>query len=203
MVRGWVRGGGLGAGVEGGAAAALPRWREASAGAVLSPNPRCPSRPQPRTPRPPVGDVAVAQHRRLHQRVVADAHAVVHLVALAQAAQDGDRLRHRGLVDEDLLEAALERGVLLNVLAVLVELRVTGRVTRVTRATRAGCVRSGVPRAGRSLWRPLCGPRRRAAQPGRPGPQALASPPPPCRARPPPPPWSRQCSAARRGRALA
>jgi hypothetical protein len=45
------------------------------------------------------------------------------LVALAQAAQDGDRLLDAGLVDEHRLEAALEGGVLLDVLAVLVERR--------------------------------------------------------------------------------
>ena len=46
---------------------------------------------------------------------------MVVLVALAQAAQDRDRLLDRRLVDEDRLEAPLERGVLLDVLAVLVE----------------------------------------------------------------------------------
>ena len=45
------------------------------------------------------------------------------LVALAQAAQDADRVLDRRLVDEDRLEAPLERGVLLDVLAVLVERR--------------------------------------------------------------------------------
>jgi hypothetical protein len=48
---------------------------------------------------------------------------VVRLVALLQAAQDRDRVRHRRLADEDRLEAPLERGVLLDVLAVLVERR--------------------------------------------------------------------------------
>ena len=46
---------------------------------------------------------------------------MVRLVALLQAAQDGDRVRHRRLADEHGLEAPLERGVLLDVLAVLVE----------------------------------------------------------------------------------
>jgi len=35
-----------------------------------------------------IGDVAAAQHRGGHQGVVGDAHAVVHLVALLEAAQD-------------------------------------------------------------------------------------------------------------------
>ena len=46
---------------------------------------------------------------------------MVHLEALAQAAQDRDRVLDRRLVDQHRLEAALERGVLLDVLAVLVE----------------------------------------------------------------------------------
>ena len=69
----------------------------------------------------PVGDVAVGQVGRGHQRLVGDRDPVVGLVAVAQALQDLDRVGHGGLVDRDLLEAALEGGVLLEVLAVLVE----------------------------------------------------------------------------------
>ncbi len=68
-----------------------------------------------------VGDVAVRERRGGDQRAVLDAHAVVHLVALLEAAQDRDRVLARRLADHDRLEAALERGVLLDVLAVLVE----------------------------------------------------------------------------------
>ena len=46
---------------------------------------------------------------------------MVDLEALAQPAQDRDRVLDGRLVDEHRLEAALERGVLLDVLAVLVE----------------------------------------------------------------------------------
>src|SRR5581483_1928637 len=70
-----------------------------------------------------VGDVAMREHRGRDERGVADAHAVVRLVRLLQAAEDRDRVRHRRLADEDRLEAALERRVLLDVLAVLVERR--------------------------------------------------------------------------------
>ena len=70
-----------------------------------------------------LGDVAVGQGGRRDERRVGDADAVVDLVALAQAAQDRDGLLDRRLVDEDRLEAPLERGVLLDVLAVLVERR--------------------------------------------------------------------------------
>ena len=52
---------------------------------------------------------------------VLDAHLVVHLVALAQAAQNGDGVLDIRLADEDDLEAALQRGVFLDVLAVLGE----------------------------------------------------------------------------------
>src|SRR3712207_8023551 len=41
--------------------------------------------------------------------------------ALLQAAQDGDGVLHGRLADEDLLEAAFERRVLLDVLLVLVQ----------------------------------------------------------------------------------
>ena len=69
----------------------------------------------------PRGDVAVGQCGRGDQRGVGDAHTVVHLVAVLEAAQDADGVLHRRLTDEHLLEAALQRGVLLDVLAVLVE----------------------------------------------------------------------------------
>ena len=69
----------------------------------------------------PVGQVAVRQDRRRHERRVLDAHAVVDLVALLEATQDADRVLDGRLADVHLLEPALERGVLLDVLAVLVE----------------------------------------------------------------------------------
>ena len=52
---------------------------------------------------------------------VLDAHVVVRLVAVFQAAQNGDGVFDVGLADVDDLEAALECGVLLDVLAVFVE----------------------------------------------------------------------------------
>ena len=69
--------------------------------------------------------VSVREHRGRDERRVLDAHAVVDLVALLQPAQDRDRVRDRGLLDHDRLEAPLEGGVLLDVLAVLVERRGT------------------------------------------------------------------------------
>ncbi len=58
---------------------------------------------------------------------------MVHLVLLLQAAQDGDGRLHARLADQDLLEAALQRGVLLDVLAVFVE---RGRADAVQLAAR-------------------------------------------------------------------
>ena len=70
-----------------------------------------------------VGDVALRENRGGDERGVADPDAVMRLVALLQPAQDRDRVLDRRLVDEHGREAALERGVLLDVLAVLVERR--------------------------------------------------------------------------------
>ena len=68
-----------------------------------------------------VGQVAVGQVGRGHERLVGDADRVVRLVAVAQALEDVDGQRHGGLVHLDRLEAPLEGGVLLEVLAVLVD----------------------------------------------------------------------------------
>ena len=48
---------------------------------------------------------------------------MVRLVALLEPTQDRDRVRDRRLADEDRLEPPLERRVLLDVLAVLVQRR--------------------------------------------------------------------------------
>ena len=68
-----------------------------------------------------VGDVAVREHGRRHQRRVLDPHLVVDLVLLLEAAQDRDGVLDRGLAHQHRLEAPLERRVLLDVLPVLVE----------------------------------------------------------------------------------
>ena len=70
-----------------------------------------------------VGDVAGRQVGGGLDGLVGDRDLVVLLVALADAHQDLDRLLERGLLDHDRLEASLERGVPLDVLAVLVERR--------------------------------------------------------------------------------
>ena len=68
-----------------------------------------------------VGDVPVGELAGGRKRLVGDLDAVVLLVAVAQPLEDLDRLLDRGLVDPDLLEAALQGAVALEVLAVLVE----------------------------------------------------------------------------------
>ena len=70
-----------------------------------------------------VCDVALRQRRGRDDRAVLDAHAVVRLVALLEAAQNRDRVGEARLTDEHRLEPPLERGVLLDMLAVLVERR--------------------------------------------------------------------------------
>jgi hypothetical protein len=63
----------------------------------------------------------MAQFRRGDDGRVGDVHAVVQFVLFLQAAQDGDGRLDAGLIDLHLLEAALQRGILLDVLAVFVE----------------------------------------------------------------------------------
>src|SRR5262245_60769662 len=94
----------------------------------------------------PVLYVAVGEDGRGRQRLVRDLAAVVRLVAVAEAAQDLDGLVDRRLLDAHLLEAALERGVALEVLPILVERR---RADGLDLAAREGGLedRGGVDRA--------------------------------------------------------
>jgi hypothetical protein len=68
-----------------------------------------------------VADVAVRKRCGRDDRGIGDADAVVNFVALLQAAQDRDRVLDRRLVHQHFLEAPLQRRVLLQVLAILVE----------------------------------------------------------------------------------
>ena len=98
-----------------------------------------------------VGDVAVGQLGGRLQRLVGDVDLVVLLVAIAQALEDLHRLLGRGLVDGDLLEAALERRVALEVLAVLLERRRADRLQLAARERRLedrGRVDRALGRAG-------------------------------------------------------
>ena len=68
-----------------------------------------------------IGDVAVAEHRRRHDRRIGDAHAVVSLVAVLESAKNRDGVFDTGLADDDRLESPFQGRVLLNVLFVFVE----------------------------------------------------------------------------------
>ena len=70
-----------------------------------------------------VGDEARRQLRRGFDCVFVDRHAMMARIALAQPAQNRGRLLDARLFDHDRLEAAFERRVGLDVLAVLVERR--------------------------------------------------------------------------------
>ena len=68
-----------------------------------------------------VGDIAMRQRRGGNDRRIGNAHAVVLLVFVLQAAQDRNGVLHARLGHIDRLEAAGERGVFLDVLLVFVE----------------------------------------------------------------------------------
>jgi hypothetical protein len=68
-----------------------------------------------------VGDVAAREHRRGDERGVLDTDAVVHLVALLEAAQDRDRVLHARLAHEHGLESARRARRLFDVLPIFVQ----------------------------------------------------------------------------------
>ena len=68
-----------------------------------------------------VGDVPVGQGGRGDQGAVLNLDTMEHLVALLEPPQDGDGVLYGGLVHQHRLEPALQRGVLLDVLAVFVQ----------------------------------------------------------------------------------
>ena len=65
-----------------------------------------------------VRDVAVGQVGGSHQRLIGNGHRVELFVDVAKTLQDFNGVSHGGLIHLDGLEAALESGILLNVLAV-------------------------------------------------------------------------------------
>ena len=66
-------------------------------------------------------DVAIRQGGGRDERTIGDRHLVVSLVLGGDTAQDRDGILDRGLTDEHLLEATLERRILFDVLAILIE----------------------------------------------------------------------------------
>jgi hypothetical protein len=80
-----------------------------------------------------IRDVAVRKRRRSDQRGILDAHAVMDFVAVAQTAQDRNRVFDARLIDEYRLEAAFERRIFFDVLPILVERRRTDEMQFATR----------------------------------------------------------------------
>ena len=103
-----------------------------------------------------VGDIAVRQGRSGNQRGVLNFDAVVDLVALLQTAQNRNGILDGRLVDHDRLETTFQRGVFLDILAVLVQRGCTDavqlaagqhrfeQVARVHRAVGLACADDGV-----------------------------------------------------------
>ena len=67
------------------------------------------------------GDVAVGQRSCSHECIIADSHLMVSFITTLQTTQNRDSVLNARFSDENLLEAALQSGVLLNVFAVFVE----------------------------------------------------------------------------------
>ena len=70
-----------------------------------------------------VGDIAAGKPRRRLDRLVGDRQRVMLLVALAQAKQHLDRRLDIRLLHKHRAEAPLQRGILLDMLAILVDRR--------------------------------------------------------------------------------
>jgi len=68
-----------------------------------------------------IGDIAVAELGRGDDGAIGDGHAMVHFVALLEATKNGDGVFLAWFVDQHLLEATLQGGILLDVLAVFIE----------------------------------------------------------------------------------
>ncbi|MPN02083.1 hypothetical protein SDC9_149296 [bioreactor metagenome] len=68
-----------------------------------------------------VGDVAMRQRCRGNQRRVLNLHAVEHLIALLESAQDRNRVLHGRFFDQHRLEPALQGRVFFDILTVLVD----------------------------------------------------------------------------------
>ena len=69
----------------------------------------------------PVSDVTLTQFGRSDNGAVSNIDAVMHLVALFEATQNGDGVLLAGLVHQHLLETSLQRGVSFHILAIFVQ----------------------------------------------------------------------------------
>ena len=69
----------------------------------------------------PIRDVALAEFCRGDNGAVGNIDAVMHLVALLEAAQNSDGVLFAGLVHQHLLEASLQRSIFFHILAIFVQ----------------------------------------------------------------------------------
>ncbi len=84
----------------------------------------------------PVGDIPGGKPHRSLDRLVRDADAVMGFVFILQSLKDQDRLVLGGLLNLDRLESALQRRVLLDVLAVLIQRRSADELNLTSRQRR-------------------------------------------------------------------
>ena len=68
-----------------------------------------------------VGNIPVGKGRGGDQGLILDLYPVEHLVALLQPSQNGNGIRHRGLIHQHGLEAAFQSRILFNILPVFVQ----------------------------------------------------------------------------------
>ena len=68
-----------------------------------------------------VGDIAVGEGGRGDDGGIGNLHAVEHFIPFLQATEDGDGIFHGRLLHQHRLEAAFQSGILLDILAVLVQ----------------------------------------------------------------------------------
>ena len=100
-----------------------------------------------------LSQVSIRQGDSGNQRCVGDAHAVVDLVALLQPAQDGHRIGDRWLAHIDGRKTPLERSIVFDVLAILVERRRAHKAqlpARQHRLEHVGCVERTVAARARA-----------------------------------------------------
>ena len=99
----------------------------------------------------PVGDIAVRQRRGGDDRGIGDAHAMVQFVFFLETAQNRDGVGDGWLGDEHRLEAARQRGILFDMLAIFVERGRTDAMELAPRESRlqeVRCVHRAIRLAG-------------------------------------------------------
>ncbi len=67
------------------------------------------------------GEIAVCELGSADESTIVNSDTVMNFVFLANASEDRDRLRYRGLIHNDLSESTFQRSVLLDILPVFCE----------------------------------------------------------------------------------